>query len=54
MANVIFICSRTAILVERFGKTLRDAKNDTLAQPLAERWVELIKRPNEEEKRGIA
>jgi hypothetical protein len=51
MANVIFIRSRTAILVERFGKTLRDAKNGTLAQPLPERWVALIKKLNDEEKR---
>jgi len=31
---------------------MRDAKKDTLDQALPERWVELIKRLNYEEKRG--
>ena len=42
---------RKSPLVERFGKTLREANKDTVQRPLPERWVELIKRLNEEEAR---
>jgi hypothetical protein len=38
-------------LLEGFGKKLREAQNETLDEPIPERWVELIKRLNEEEKR---
>jgi len=31
-------------LLERFGKTIRDAKKEILDQPLPQRWDELIKR----------
>jgi hypothetical protein len=44
MANVIFIRSYKSVLIDRFGKTMRDAIKDILEQPLPERWVDLIKR----------
>ena len=42
---------RKSPLVERFGKTLREANKDTVQRPLPERWVQLIKRLNEEGRR---